>query len=694
LVFSACEDVTNSNGGIAGISELTALSVSSAKVGQPTPIDSVSTLMLIGNSPAYPADGDYILTNDLYLPNWSPICNPAIGLDPFTGTFDGDNHTITITQFNTSVAGSNLGIFAETAQNATTYSPASFSNLTVNMAVPAGSLSTSIPNIGGLVGNASNTQFNRITVTGAFDADLTSMTSNAPNLGGVAGIAQSVQFNNVNVQAGFNVNYHGPGTGSVTLNVGGIAGYAQTSQFTSDTISSSFTLLATNGLGSLNVNEGGVAGLGQSSTFSNVNVRGTFGGTLSSPAPTQKGELVLIEDAYVFHGLTATGSDGLNLGGVAGDGSSSQFSAVVSSAIITALSPSAPVYVGGVVGYAKGANIDTSQANGSVTGDGFGYNTSAGGIAGYVINSRIRDSFAVVPVNLRAEGRLFNYTDTWQIYAGGLAGYVGGSDEGPSLVDHSYATGNVTAYSPFPYAGGLVGYLYGYNDFTNPAKNGSTVKRSYAASSVTATAQPDPNDHYSGMPYAGGLVGYSSVVDSTIEDSYARGIVLATTDGTYAWAGGIVGGNANNAVVINTYATGNVTSDTGETLAPEYPPQYAIAGPAVGGIAGFNYYTSNTKVRESVALNRLVNGDQITTQDVVHRVVGSLNDGAGYEGILINNLANGSMTVTVNWKPDPGADRKDGASVASVPDQSVYADLGWDFSKVWTIGADGYPDLR
>jgi hypothetical protein len=346
-----------------------------------------------------------------------------------------------------------------------------------------------------------------------------------------------------------------------------------------------------------------------------------------------------------------------------------------------------------VVAYANGATIKNAQVSGSVTGSGYGYNTSAGGVAGYILASRVLDSSSAASVDLMGEGKAFSWDDSWQIYSGGLVGYAGGSNYAPSLIDHSHATGAVTAYSPFPYAGGLVGYLYGYNDFTNPAKNGSTVSRSYATGNVTATSQDDPNGVYGDIPYAGGLVGYSSVADSTISDSYATGNATATTKGTYAWAGGVIGGNANDAVVLRTYATGDVNSQTGEGLDPIYPPDYADAGPAAGGIAGFNYYSPDTSVSKSVALNKVVHGNQSTAQNVVHRVAGSVGNTSGYTGVLNNNYANEDMTVTDNWQQNKGLDDLDGADVEATPQQVLYAGLGWDFANTWQLTGT-YPTLR
>jgi hypothetical protein len=620
IIISSCEDVTNIKGGIAEYSELAALSVSSAKVGDPIPIYDVDELELIGDTYEYPANGDYILEDDLTLTSWTPICDPTAGRDPFTGTFDGNGHTITVLSYASSVLNNNtyIGIFAVLGG---VEDDPSVSNLTVEP---------------------------MLTITTA-----------------------KAQY------------------------VGGIAGYARNTVFTNITIDGILNATSSNSVANYNV--GGVSGFAASSSFINVHVEDLIEGQLNVPPPSpDKWEIWRGDGTFrVRSPLAVTGQDGVTTGGVVGYAKNSQFRSITVTGSVQAegRQQKNPAYAGGVVGAGDGLSIDDAYTSVTVTGDGNGYNTSAGGVAGYILESRVRNSSAAGAVNAVADSASFGWSDSWQVYAGGLVGYAGGTDTAPSQIDHSNATGNVSADSPFPYAGGLVGYLYGFNDFTNPAKNGSTVNKSCAAGNVTAISEPDPSLNYGDIPYAGGLVGYSSVIGSTIVDSYARGNVNATTLGAYAWAGGIIGGNANDAVVLRTYATGTVESDTG-TRNPLYAPDYAPSGPAAGGIAGFNYYTAKTSVSNSVALNTEVDGDQSIGQDVVHRVVGSIGDGSGHDGVIYNNLAYENMDVHDNWKPEYGANRRDGANTAKAPNKDVYTDLSWDFTNTWTIGSDGYPIIK
>jgi hypothetical protein len=621
MFISSCDAVTGPDA-IAGNGDLAlSASRSSVKVGVTYHITTVDDLIAVNKDPA----GDYILDNDLTLKDWVPICDPSNKGVAFTGTFDGQNNTITVNSFSLDAVNSEyLGIFAVLGSDE---GDPSVSNLNVDF-VPGPISSKTVQYVGGVSGYARDTAFSDITITGTFD-----ITS-----------GNSVSLPNFNV--------------------------------------------------------GGVSGFAAGSTFDNVQVYANFAGTFYGPPPPPPSawEIWRGDDTLHFRrgfGQAVPGEDGLAIGGVAGYAKTSTFrDAIVRGSIdATGVTVASPVYAGGVVGSANTSTVDDSHTVVTITGEAPGYNSSAGGVAGYILGTTVSDSSATgKAVSLTGPSDTYGWSDSWQVYAGGLVGYAGGTDTTASRITGGFASSDVFAYSPFPYAGGLVGYNYGYNDFTNPAKNGTVITKSYATGAVYAESLKDPSEAYGDIPYAGGLVGYSSVAGSRIEDSYARGSATATTQGTYAWAGGIVGGNANNSVILRVYATGNVSSYTG-TLEPLYAPQYADAGPAAGGIAGFNYYSANTSISDSFALNGKVDGDQTNAQDVVHRVAGSLGNTSGYIGLLENNRAYDKMTLPSNWKQEIGLDRRDGGNTAAVPAKDVYAAQGWKFGSVWDIGSDGYPIL-
>jgi hypothetical protein len=449
-------------------------------------------------------------------------------------------------------------------------------------------------------------------------------------------------------------------------------------------------------------NVGGLAGSVNGATLTDITVTGSLTVTYTADSPPLPTKVLKDGDTFRVVGLGDPGTDGLAAGGVAGSIVSSTVLNAHTAVSINAITTSVwrPVYVGGVTGYTNGTMISGSWSRGNIIGNGSGNNTSAGGIAGYIIASTVTGSFASGTVDVTALTSAYTMRESWWAYAGGLVGYAGGIVDTASQIRLSHADSSVTAYSPFPYAGGLVGYACGIDNFTYPPSNGTIIRQSYATGDVFSIAQQDPNGVYGGVPFAGGLVGYSMLAGSLIEDSYARGFVLAETTGTFACAGGLVGSNANDSVVNRTYATGDVLVTTGGLppvpMSPQYvpwpyAPYYVNPGPAVGGIAGYNYFTVGTVISNSVALNRSVHGNQ-TTQNVAHRVAGDLSN-VPYTGRLVDNLANEDMKVGDNWQRDIGLDRRDGGDTAAQPDTTIYAGLGWDFKFVWLIGADGYPAL-
>jgi hypothetical protein len=392
----------------------------------------------------------------------------------------------------------------------------------------------------------------------------------------------------------------------------------------------------------------------------------------------------------------------INVGGVAGkalgaSGALVSFNNITVSGMLNATYNGSDIYsgfqIGGIVGRVELATISQSQSSTLVTGYGEAYNTSAGGIAGYVLQTSITNSNATGGVNLSAETAVSG-SDFWQIYAGGLAGYQGVQ----STISECFATGNVTltaaviAEAPYPYAGGLLGYNYGYNNFVDPPSRGSTVSKSYATGNVRAIAQSGTG----GIPTAGGLVGYNSVSGSTIEDSYATGDVFAETEGQYSWAGGLCGANAQDALIQRCYATGRVAATAGIMELP-YPQPDIDTGASAGGLAGynFNYKTpGTTQILNSVALNPRVDGTATSPTPInVYRFLG--HDGTTYgPGGFALDYANVDMILTPSHPTyNPVLDGSDCA--AQPPDTFYSGTLLWDFTNVWVKETtDAYPVLK
>jgi hypothetical protein len=646
LVLSAaliisCQDIGGVGEGTTPDAPALSLVQRTVKVGQ-SPVFDQASLANIANNPG----GDYVLTNSFAITGWAPICDPndPFGNGPFTGSLDGAGFTITINSFDTSAVTDYLGIFAQSMG-------ATFEDLTVD--IEAGVVQTNVPYVGGLVGQAVNTLFDAVDATGVFE--VAAGATGDMNVGLIAGsMEKKSDVTHSDIDATLHVVYNNQSANNA--NVGGVTGYLVASTVRNTTI-------------------------GESWIYATATMPAA-----DYPAPS------------IY----------LSVGGAAGNAVNAEFARVTVGAgtRVSATSAQTSVFVGGVVGQGLNVSVTNSASAAAVSGDGQQYDTAAGGIAGHITQSTVTGSEASGDITINAAWGVGSY-DYWQAYAGGLVGYSGGTQNGNSVIEGSHASGNVHATTVYPYAGGLVGYNYGYIEFTSAearrdfyrthgtvgasvTSNGSRINRSYATGNVTATSQPASN----GLPYAGGLAGYSSIPTgnktANIENSYARGIVTATTDSKYGWAGGLAGANAQGSVIATCYATGAVYVTVGSNELP-YSQPGINPGAAGGGIVGVNYYADErgnaALTTLSVALNPSITGSAPgVVPYLLHRVAGDLG-ATGYVGSLDDNEANNAMVITPVWNPEIGPDLRDGASIAQVFQS-------WDFTNVWTKGGDGYPALR
>jgi hypothetical protein len=392
-------------------------------------------------------------------------------------------------------------------------------------------------------------------------------------------------------------------------------------------------------------------------------------------------EYAVLSNIAVTGTLNATKNGGFfYLGGAVGymqGGRLENNLAYASSVSVTGATTGGALYGGGMVGYAKDvAAISGVHTTGNVTVAGEGHNTSAGGLCAYSRASIISGCSSTGNISVVADAK--GQTDTTHLYMAYAGGLVGESTNPGATITKSYATGTVSALSPYPYAGGLCGYNYGE----------SIIAECYATGSATAESQ-------GALPYAGGLSGYNSA-KAIIRDSYATGSVQAVSTSAAGWAGGIVGSNARDAVTTRCYSLSavQVTTVDGGTMPMEQPGvSLASSGGSAGGIAGHTYFTNYapplTRIENCVALNSSLGG--LGSNPKIHRITGSRADNA----ILANNIGSTDM----DWTPGPEiAERTpnglDGADCDAKPGEPVYIAHGWDFAAVWSMGGGGYPRLR
>ncbi|MCL2211874.1 MAG: cadherin-like beta sandwich domain-containing protein [Treponema sp.] len=349
-------------------------------------------------------------------------------------------------------------------------------------------------------------------------------------------------------------------------------------------------------------------------------------------------------------------------------------------------------FIGGIAGFFKKAvGIENCRNTASVKGVSTtsGSQVMVGGILGgsfYQFTDHfsgyIRDCSSTGNITVGAMG-------FWPM-AGGIVGLYCGGDgtkENSTRIEKCYATGKITHElttdptnaNQWPYIGGLVGYAY----------NGCWVSQSYFNGEVFCGKRND---------YTGGIAGYSSYATNgsntkvcVIEDCWSDGKVTG-----YNNAGGIVGQNQQYTLLRRSYSRMEVAVTNGETN--------TAAQWGIGGITGSHSSTVPEAMDSCVALNRSIKAPGKTTLEI-GRIAGRMQKAGEVSPILKNVYALPALKPVITGEYDyierKGADQPDGADIpneylsGSMPTQSFYQTLlGWDFSGVWMMGADGYPKLR
>jgi hypothetical protein len=532
LFFSACDNITGGAGGYPA----------ARAVGQPTPISTDTELALIGTDPFdYPADGDYILADDLILTGWTPICDPNADLDPFTGTFDGNGHTITLSSFGGgSLTGAGgLGIFAVTSTGAV------IENLNVNFTT--GPFNTTVYYAGGVAGYALGTTFSNISVVAGVDAAYKDTGYTDFDLGGVAGYAANSTFTGIKASGSITASAEMPydyTTGN-DFSVGSVVGYAaggsisgsksnaeitanssQIASFAGGIVgrgANGLTITNCEGIGDVssngennNTSAGGIAGYITQTTVTNSYAAI---GDITVTAPSGSGQY----DVYqVFAG---------GLVGYSGNASAISRSHAIDQNVVT--ENAAYPYAGGLVGYNYGVLVFSNQK---------GY---ARGILDFDAPAQPNNG-SIITRSYSTNTVAANATDNGIPYAGGLAGYNSAS---ASLIQDCYAWGDVSATTggEYAWAGGVAGAVAA----------GATLERSYATGDVTVTAGggalPYPQPYIDAGASAGGVVGYiynyyyDEGQTTIVRTSFGLNDTV-TADGSTAdnWAHRVVGHNGTS----------------------------------------------------------------------------------------------------------------------------------------------------
>jgi hypothetical protein len=179
------------------------------------------------------------------------------------------------------------------------------------------------------------------------------------------------------------------------------------------------------------------------------------------------------------------------------------------------------MYGGGLKGYFNGGSVENSYIIGSQVTSGGQIGGLIGGTAG-TVGVTISNCYAAI--NVAGTGA-----------TGAAGGLIGAISHANSIIQNSYATGNVTN------SGAAVGGLVGQS-------NAATIKNSYATGSVSSTNALSEN--------TGGLVGNTN--GGSVENSYAVGVVTTNTTAMDHRVGSLIGStNTGTVVVTNSFALAN-----------------------------------------------------------------------------------------------------------------------------------------
>jgi hypothetical protein len=153
-----------------------------------------------------------------------------------------------------------------------------------------------------------------------------------------------------------------------------------------------------------------------------------------------------------------------------------------------------------LVGNLNTSTIRNSSATGAVTSNAI--SSATGGLVGIGSSFTISSSFATG--NVQANNALV--TNAFGGGIGGLVGQMRGTSMTQTIIQDSYAMGNVQALGSATgtpgYVGGLVGYIQAPN---------VTIRRTFAGGAVSANA---------GVAVEGGLIGQANAGANTFTDSF------------------------------------------------------------------------------------------------------------------------------------------------------------------------------
>jgi len=341
----------------------------------------------------------------------------------------------------------------------------------------------------------------------------------------------------------------------------------------------------------------------------------------------------------------------------------------------------------GIFGYVKGASAAERAAikNLTIQSSVTAVSTMAGGqavglAAGYA-------ELAVIE-NITLTGT-FAFKSGKTIFTGGVAGFISGEGtlvkNSKSSLTMNIVPGNGSGLAGvYNYAGGFVGLFRNGAGIENCHNSGDVIADN-AASAVVGQV-------FVGGIAGGSAYGFITAYQGYIKDSSFTGTVTGRATGDWTFVGGIAGticgGNVNNnqatTRIERCFVSGTVSNQGDKS-----------GYPYIGGVVAYNYY--GALVSQSYFNGTITSGGKTNpfacggvagyhsqfTDPNSSRVEECYSSGTA-------NINNGALVVGMTAGSALPPERC--YTVTSPQPQTYYED--WDFVNVWTMGTDGYPQLK
>jgi formylglycine-generating enzyme required for sulfatase activity len=550
---------------------------STGEADAPFLINNELELRQVGTTDSWNLSAHYKLASDITLTqgDWTPIGDKSSRNDTtlFTGSFDGNNKTITgmsIDKPNADYQGmfGYIGIGGEVKNLTLLDCNVNGKDYVGGMAGIMGKATIincriagnvrGIDGVGGVVGYGSFGTVENCYAKGEINGNSA--------VGGVVGYTIGGTFTNCNVEGVVSGNYDvggvvGSNSGGEITNsyatgnvygkedVGGVAGYSQ------GTVDNCYATGDINGKNWV----GGVVGWNHytKATVKNSYATGDISGTdyVGGVAGYTNGT---VDNCYATGDISGTDY----VSGVAGRNEGTITNCNAEGVV------NGNKYVSGVAGYNTGT-VYNCNATGNVTGTG----DSVGGVAGYNTGT-VDNCYATGGINGK----------DW------VGGVVGGNGSINSKITNSYATGNV--YGTSDGVGGVVGRIYS-----------GSVENCYAMGNVT------------GIRYVGGVVGESEVNKGDITNCYACGNVRGNSS-----VGGVVGVLNSKSTLKNSYACGVISGN------------YYL-----GGVVGYNQGAVENCVALNPNINSLISSTNSSSGRIGDVSSGTLINNYAQKYMKFNN---------------------------------------------------------